>query len=323
MGDIAGVNYTMLDGIEEMMLKPTVGGPEQLMRVRRARVRTPDASVLLVGVAQWPEGRVDVRTLEVVRGASEYEQLVSKYRIGVYPLDERTSYMEITDLQPDANGELAAVRVEMAQLEKLAGGPEELSRVCKLEQIKIMTKADIPGVGKSRHSFLAAQFPSGRQSAAVAAYILARVIPVCLTVESRSPWPARDRQTSAPVTPNRSAAANSSTRTITQVADTPRTSIPNETLETTPDSHAAVRPSFSGGRRPLRSRRRSSNSRGKSLTSRLRRWPGRVKRARCACLPNRCPNRRANTSRLTGRSFKRRRRRSQQAWTAVRLTDWR
>lgn len=178
---VAGVSWLRNDGVQAVEDAAGVHG-----LALTARVHTPEGAVLLVGVCDWGEGRRDVRTLRVANGASEYEELLTRFRIGVHELDASHSYMELTIPGPSSTGRLSALRAS----------PDDLNGVAKSRFAEILAKHGVSECGTKgalleatrRREYLMAVFPSEAFEAAIAVYVLCRVAPFSRFVQTGGPW---------------------------------------------------------------------------------------------------------------------------------------
>ena len=192
MSDIAGVSWTRVG-----MTVPVTDARGMPGTSTTATVTTPDGASLTIGVCEWEDGRTDVRALRTSPADGEYARLLEGLRIGIDTHGDEW-VMELTALGPTTTGTIGAVKASVDLLNGLAKR-RYADTLVGFGVTRVGTKAQLLGARHARREYIAATMPQGALDAALACYVLCRVVPISRVVFTGGPWIPTTPESSPPI----------------------------------------------------------------------------------------------------------------------------
>lgn len=163
-------------------------------------VNLPNGSKMTIGICNWDDGvsvSRDVRALSIDGDSANIEQLLTSGRIGIYESRDGNWFMELTlPTRHSTSGVISGRKVTQQELSVISEQPV-MDFLEPYGVIAVATKQELVSNTGSRKDFLTGVFAAGEANAAVACYVLCRVLPyfreVERNLESReSNWAAVD-----------------------------------------------------------------------------------------------------------------------------------
>lgn len=173
---MTGVTWSILNGVTKLQDFRRGDG-----EVTTCIAHMPNGSRLTIGVCHWSDGTTihrDVRAIEVAGEPGVFEPLLTSGRIGIYESPAGNWFMELTlPLHNSRNEAVTGKKVSEEDLSEVAGQPI-MDYLGPHGVMTVTTKKEVDGNVGSRKDYLVGLFKANDINAAVACYVLCRVLPL-------------------------------------------------------------------------------------------------------------------------------------------------